>query len=69
MKNIILANFLLFLYVSFFTQKLELSAETNGVVLKANTHHFFEAYSSILGFEAIEINTLDGIFNKLKSKN
>ena len=41
------------------------SAETNGVVLTANTQHFFEAYSGIQGFEAIEINTPEGIFNKL----
>jgi hypothetical protein len=65
MKKIILANFLLFFYVSSFAQQLELSAETNGVVLTANTQNFFEAYSGIQGFEAIEINTPEGIFNKL----
>ncbi len=65
MKKIILANFLLFFCVSSFAQQLELSAETNGVVLTANTQNFFEAYSGIQGFEAIEINTPEGIFNKL----
>ena len=65
MKKIILANFLLFFCVSSFAQQLELSAETNGVVLTANTQNFFEAYSGIKGFEAIEINTPEGIFNKL----
>ena len=65
MKKIILANFLLFFCVTSFAQQLELSAETNGVVLTANTQHFFEAYSGIQGFEAIEINTPEGIFNKL----
>lgn len=65
MKKIILANFLLFFCVSSFAQQLELNAEANGVVLTANTQHFFEAYSGIQGFEAIEINTPEGIFNKL----
>ncbi len=65
MKKIIFANFLLFFCVSSFAQQLELSAETNGVVLTANTQNFFEAYSGIQGFEAIEINTPEGIFNKL----
>lgn len=65
MKKIILANFLLFFCVSSFAQQLELSAETNGIVLTANTQHFFEAYSGIQGFEAIEINTPEGTFNKL----